>query len=83
MEHVEDPFFPKWQNLKRFLRGLVWVSLYCLGPAAWELWDAQSYEHIDWRHIKVETTLVAVPMMKMYWRKHRALISPPADLDVE
>ncbi len=77
------PYIPEWGNLKRFLMGLLWVFLGCLGPAAYELWDAENYEHVDWRHIKVETTLVAIPMMKTYWRKHRALISPPADTDVE
>lgn len=73
------PFIPSWKNIKIFLLGLVWCLLGTLPQAAFELWDSQHYDQIDWGHIKIALAVTVVPMLGAYWRKYRALISPPPE----
>lgn len=71
------PFIPKLTNLRIFALGLLWVCLGGIGPLVYEIWDAKHYEDIDWAHVRTETALSVAPLAIGYWRKYKALISPP------
>lgn len=73
------PYIPTWKNLKIFLLGLVWCCLGGSGTVAYELWDAKHWSEIDWGHIRNATALTVGPVAIGYWRKYRALISPPPE----
>lgn len=73
------PYIPSWKNVRVFVLGLLWCCMGGLGPAVYEIWDAQHYEDVDWNHIRISIGLGVAPMAIGYWRKYRALVTPPEE----
>lgn len=76
---MKIPFIPAYGNLRIFILGLMWICLGGLGPVAYEIWDAEHYETIDWGHIRNAAAIGVFPAVAGYWRKYKALISPPPE----
>ena len=71
------------RNFGVLLLGLVWTCAGGLAPAAMELWtDYTSYKDygIDWHHIGNMALAGMAPLAIAYWRKHKALLALPDDV---
>lgn len=76
----ELPPVPSWRNLKIFLWGALWIVLGALGPVGYTIWSWVTDPldpTIDWHHLLKLAGACAGPALVAYWRKHKALLSPP------
>lgn len=74
---IPTPYIPTWRNIRVFALGLIWCCLGGIGPAVYEVWDGLQYDHIDWKHVRIATIIGITPMAVGYWRKYKALVTPP------
>ena len=72
-----------WRGLRIFALGCIWAGIGGLGPAAMALWqDLTTYQDygVGWHNIGWMALAGAGPGVLGFWRKHKALLALPADV---
>ena len=79
------PPMPTWAQIKVFLWGALWTVGGALAPAATIVvdWLRRWDDPIDWSMVGHMAAVSAVLSLIGYWRKHKALLSPPPPPEVK